>query len=698
MRQSFFVIAFFLITLIFLGNSYVNAQQRTGILGDGELAKVGLKKLWQNQIRIDQTLEKISHVVIYDGVIFIITNNADLHAIDGETGKTLWRRSLGPRDRYCLPPTANSRMVATICGLEALVFDRSNGKLLLSIDLHEPPGNGCELSETYLYIPLLSGKMLAFYLREPAYAEDEAVENTALEGFKKMTMEFASEEDPDIARMKDEFKRAREMFNEEKPLDAAPRPLALDRTYTAPLACPSFGNSMVPPTLGSQFVEMTTVANNSLSVKESVEYISWTTDRGIMHIASIDRNRNGQDDAVLLLRYQVKIVNQAFYVDSSRIVKRELEQRVDIPAKPTFVQPRPLNADIDNFERPGIMILGTNTGYVLATMDRTGTSLWEFYAGAPVLEPIVVIPEQQNRDEKPAATAKPENDLAEEPEIVADVAQEIDLQEEFLNDDELEYAYISTPKGMYSVGLVSGKARWFSDGVCKFLAASDERIYGFTNTMDFVVLDRKTGGRLGSFPAAVFYENSLNNPENDRVYIISPSGLVQCLSEIRTEEDDRKAGIAFFARIIDEAPTLSPNEKENLIELISKPASGENVLLEQEAISDAWKQARSILHEKEKNMSDEDRRILRLQMRTPPPIRHGLSSKEIEELFKGIRNGTLEMLGPSPNRPNRGAGVNPFQSVGEPGDAPINIFPQGDIIDEDENEDESAPGFDDQGY
>jgi outer membrane protein assembly factor BamB len=130
-------------------------------------------------------------------------------------------------------------------------------------------------------------------------------------------------------------------------------------------------------------------------------------------------------------------------------------------------------------------------GYIYALRDQKGVPRWQFSIGNPIVE-------------TPMAT----------------------------NDG---VYVIPETGGLYKLALESGEELWSSPSVFKFIAASPTRLYTADSAGRMLILDAQSGTRLGmmsteNLPIKVF------NRDNDRIYLASPTGLVQCLREVALKE------------------------------------------------------------------------------------------------------------------------------------------------------------------
>lgn len=78
---------------------------------------------------------------------------------------------------------------------------------------------------------------------------------------------------------------------------------------------------------------------------------------------------------------------------------------------------------------------------------------------------------------------------------------------------------------------VGGTLKWRATGVTRFLAASDKKLYAVGAVGRIVVLDRASGGKIGTIPLDEF-DLQVTNPLTDRMYFGTRTGSIQCVREI----------------------------------------------------------------------------------------------------------------------------------------------------------------------
>ncbi|HVC95170.1 MAG TPA: PQQ-binding-like beta-propeller repeat protein [Pirellulales bacterium] len=135
---------------------------------------------------------------------------------------------------------------------------------------------------------------------------------------------------------------------------------------------------------------------------------------------------------------------------------------------------------------PPFIYAASRDGYVYGLRDERGRKRWQFAAGNPVVEQPVVI------------------------------------------DDAL---YVISETGdLFKLKLDSGLEEWSVRGISRFVSGSETKLYMVDMTGRLLVLDSRTGARLGAI-ATEYLPLEIINTQTDRIYLGSPSGMIQCLRE-----------------------------------------------------------------------------------------------------------------------------------------------------------------------
>ncbi len=487
-RISVVAFVFFLLVNVHCPVALNAASQGTkALLADQQIERHGLTRAWFNQVEMDPVRHKVEHVIEEGGTLFIVSDDAKLHAIDSETGKSLWRKPFGGLGMNNLEPSANSRMVAVSNGLEVFIYNRKNGKLLFQARLPGAASTACEISEHYLYAPLLNDRIVAYPLDENRFStEDEttaakpATEDNAPPVAPRAETE--KEGDPVLDSIVKSFAETKnDLLAEPVPPKKEPE-IVLQGPLGIPMATQTFGNVLVKPIIATQAISYTPQGR---PLKHQ-EIVMWVNDRGAMLAAGIESFSQEKFD----LRFMVDSNAESFFMDSNRIARREWKGN-QIAVRPTVNQSEPLyymDNKAKDLQIPSLVVAGNLSGYVFAVKDRVGEVLWKFSASGPVKERIAV------------------------------VGKDV-------------YCPIS-PSGMHALDVMTGDEKWYATGVRKFVAASIKRLYVIDKDENLVVLNRETGVPVSSFSVRNI-DRFFFNLETDRIFAVTDSGLVQCLRERR---------------------------------------------------------------------------------------------------------------------------------------------------------------------
>jgi hypothetical protein len=242
-----------LVVVLALGGLFVLAG-RTSAARDGEIlsdtwaARYGLSRPWVAQVQVDRGRGRVRDVILYEGTLYAQTSRATVHAIDAESGQTLWAKQIGRPDYPSLTPNAYHDLLATINGSRLYVVNRYNGDVLYETEIQGVPGAGPALSSKRCYVPTVVGMMLAYRVLPMS---DPLAELGRVD-----TKELTAEE-----------KKVRE---EQRRQD-----IRINQDYVPPLATRSIGRVLFPAVVTLQ--------------NRDEEFSAWGTDRGYLNVARIDR-------------------------------------------------------------------------------------------------------------------------------------------------------------------------------------------------------------------------------------------------------------------------------------------------------------------------------------------------------------------------------------------------------------------------
>ncbi len=136
------------------------------IIPQSVVQRHGLTKAWHTQIEMDRSIDHIAYITQQDGMLYVQTTHAMVHALDAETGRKIWSVQIGRRNQMSYAPGVNEDLLAVINGSTLFVVDRRNGKLKYERELAGAPGAGPALSKKRLYVGMVDGLLQGFNLED----------------------------------------------------------------------------------------------------------------------------------------------------------------------------------------------------------------------------------------------------------------------------------------------------------------------------------------------------------------------------------------------------------------------------------------------------------------------------------------------------------------------------------------------------
>ena len=467
--------------------------QTISLIAPSELDPYGLKRVWYSQLPLHSADGKVGDILLEGGQLFITTSEAKLHVFDSETGKWLWSRSVGQRGIPLTEPAVNSRVVAVHNNLAVFLFNRKTGKQLMQIPLPESAAAACEMSEHYLYVPMVNKTLLVYALREALVPQIERdPEMSPIDRLIRTN-------DPGLEKIIQDFEEAKRLLLPPKPDNVEEDRFALDSTHRIPITCVAYGTLRTKPVLLSQFytwvLDEEENPTHEIDASTHREFVAWATEQGFLHTANIAR----LTDQGMSMLYYVDSAGQTFYMDRTRSVQIDRPGNKEILSRPTQSQLYPVNElDPKKIILPDVIVTGGRAAYVFAIDSRTGNVRWKYPTQGQILESIAIIG--------------------------------MDI-------------YAPTANGiLHVIDLLSGRERWHTGNVKRFVAASQKRIYVLDPQDRLACLDRTTGVRLFTYDVRRF-DHCLYNLETDQIFLLTNGGLVQCIREHQFSEEDRESSL-----------------------------------------------------------------------------------------------------------------------------------------------------------
>jgi len=302
----------------------------SGPMSTGEAARFGLTRAWFQQAEVDSSHGKAQTLMLDEGVLFVQTDQGKIDAINANTGERLWVTQVGEPGRITTQPAISHKYVATVNGSTVFVLNRVTGKVLWSASLPGAPGAGPCLSQQRVFIPLVNGRVIGYRLTP-------AVDLTA-DLKKQAETSDAKTGDAKTGDVKAAVKT--------DPRES----LRLQQDKTPPISCISPGRALTTPVV--------------LRETPGWEVVAWSTDKGFLCLAKVDRNSGKTFDLLYSIRTDKPIICSPAYVPP---VERDLSTA------------------------GGLIFAGSQDGYVYAIQENGGDVAWRFPTGSPILESPVAL-------------------------------------------------------------------------------------------------------------------------------------------------------------------------------------------------------------------------------------------------------------------------------------------------------------------
>ena len=141
----------------------------------------GLHRSWVSQVEFDPTSSRVQGMVLdvvdppdpaglRRDTLFVHTRSGLIHAMDAETGGTLWVAQVGNRKYPNLGPAVNDQFLAIINGTTLYVLDRTDGHIIWERPMARVPSAAPTLTPDLLIVPAMSGQISSYRL--PVWTDD----------------------------------------------------------------------------------------------------------------------------------------------------------------------------------------------------------------------------------------------------------------------------------------------------------------------------------------------------------------------------------------------------------------------------------------------------------------------------------------------------------------------------------------------
>ena len=159
--------ALLLAAIVGLAPSLVWAQvARPQLIDQTAANRHGLARSWFAYVNVGGGRSPIVDIQFDAGTLFVQTGIATTHAIDGQTGRTLWVADVGSPRHPSLRLGLGESRIAVINGTTLYVLDRATGQVLFTRSIRGVPGVGAALSEEAVFVPTMAAQVETYSIVE----------------------------------------------------------------------------------------------------------------------------------------------------------------------------------------------------------------------------------------------------------------------------------------------------------------------------------------------------------------------------------------------------------------------------------------------------------------------------------------------------------------------------------------------------
>lgn len=138
-----------------------------GAKAEAEKKAEEIKKQMQDAGKADAEAPAVETIVVPKITLYASSERGTVHALDGETGRTLWTTSVGNALYPTTSPAANDKFVAVCNGSTLYVMQASDGAVLWTRSMLGSPGAGPAMTTDYVFVPMISGQIETLDLEDP---------------------------------------------------------------------------------------------------------------------------------------------------------------------------------------------------------------------------------------------------------------------------------------------------------------------------------------------------------------------------------------------------------------------------------------------------------------------------------------------------------------------------------------------------
>jgi outer membrane protein assembly factor BamB len=138
-----------------------------GLIDPVAIRRFGLERQWTSQVQVSPLGDRVTHLELFDGVLYVQTSAALIQALDAESGKTLWTVHWGLPNHPSTAAAFSKDRVAVVNGSKVFVGARSDGTLEFDRSLAAAAADGISVGEKRVFVPTYKGRIESIEIKDP---------------------------------------------------------------------------------------------------------------------------------------------------------------------------------------------------------------------------------------------------------------------------------------------------------------------------------------------------------------------------------------------------------------------------------------------------------------------------------------------------------------------------------------------------
>ncbi len=177
------------LSMLFAGTPVFAQLARPQLIDQTAANRHGLKRAWFAYVDVGGGRSPIVDVKFDGGVVFVQSGVATTHAIDGETGRTIWVANVGSPSHPTLPLGIGETRLAVVNGTTLYILSRTTGQIEFSKSMRGVPAIAPALTDEAVFVPTTAGQVETYSLIDDDHRN---LANLRLEG-RNLTMPAVSD-------------------------------------------------------------------------------------------------------------------------------------------------------------------------------------------------------------------------------------------------------------------------------------------------------------------------------------------------------------------------------------------------------------------------------------------------------------------------------------------------------------------------